>query len=93
MKNTIPLGPATVTPGEILREEFLVPMGLSIRELSRRMGCGPMRVSEIVNGKRAVTAETALRLAAALGTSARFWMNLQAGHDLAKAARSLKLAA
>jgi addiction module HigA family antidote len=93
MKNTIPLGPAAVTPGEVLREEFIIPMGLSIRELSRRMGCGPMRLSEIVNGKPAITAETALRLAAALGTSARFRMNLQTSHDLAKAARELKLAA
>jgi len=93
MKNTIPLGPAAVTPGEILREEFLVPMELSLRELARRMGCGPMRLSEIVHGKRAITAETALRLSAALGTSAKFWMNLQTNHDMAKAAQNLKLAA
>ena len=93
MKNTIPLGPAAVTPGEILREEFLVPMELSLRKLARRMGCGPMRLSEIVHDKRAITVETALRLSIALGTSAKFWMNLQTNHDLAKAAQSLKLAA
>jgi antitoxin HigA-1 len=86
MKEQVALGAAAVTPGEILAEEFLEPLGLSHRELARRMEVNPMRVNEIVRGQRAITADTALRLAEALGTSARFWMNLQTNHDLAIAA-------
>jgi len=93
MKERIALGAAAVTPGEILAEEFLKPMGLSQRELARRMGVRPMRVNEIVRGKRSITAETALRLGAALGVSARFWMNLQSNHDLAVAALAQRKAA
>ena len=83
--NNTPLGPATIAPGEILREEFLVPMGLSIREVSRRMGCGAMRISEIINGKRQITPGTAIRLAKVFDTTPMFWMILQLRHDLAKA--------
>jgi addiction module HigA family antidote len=96
MKNQtydVPLGAALVTPGEILEEEFLKPMGISQNKLAQVMGVGRMRVSEIVRGKRAISAETALRLGKALGTGARFWMNLQTTHDLAVAARKLKIAA
>ena len=89
----IALGAAAVTPGEILAEEFLEPLGLSHRELARRMDVNPMRVNEIVRGQRAITADTALRLAQALGTSARFWMNLQTNHDLAIAALARRKAA
>lgn len=81
----VPLGPALVTPGEILDEEFLKPMGLSRSALAERMGVPRMRISEIVRGKRAITAETAILLGEVLGTSARFWMNLQTSHDLALA--------
>lgn len=81
-----PLGPAFVTPGEILDEEFLKPMGLSQSAVANQMGVARMRISEIVRGKRAITAETAILLAETLGTSARFWMNLQTSHDLAVAA-------
>lgn len=87
--NRVPLGPALVSPGEILDEEFLKPMGLSQSALAGRMGVTRMRISEIVRGKRAITAETAILLGGVLGTSPRFWMNLQASHDLAVA--SLKL--
>lgn len=87
------MGAATVTPGEVLAEEFLKPLGLSQRELARRMGVKPMRVSEVVRGKRSITADTALRLGEALGTSARFWMNLQSTHDLAIAALAQRKAA
>jgi addiction module HigA family antidote len=75
MKTTfhIPLGPAANTPGDILREEFLLPLGLSIRDLSRKMGCGPMTVSEIVRGKRSVTARTSILLGRALGVSPSFF--------------------
>jgi len=93
MKNQVALGAASVTPGEILAEEFLEPMGLSHRELARRMGVAPMRVNEIIRGKRAITADTALRLARVLGTTPRFWMNLQANHDLALAALAQRRAA
>ena len=89
----IALGAAAVTPSEILAEEFLEPLGLSHRELARRMGVNPMRVNEIVRGQRAITADTALRLAEALGTSARFWMNLQTNYDLAVAALARRKAA
>ncbi len=82
----VPLGAAEVSPSDVLREDFMEPMGLSVRELARRMGCVPMRVSDILRGKRGVTAETALMLARALNTSPRFWLNMQATHDLAKAA-------
>ena len=85
MTNTFPLGPAAVSPGEILRDEFLIPMGLSIREVSRRMKCGPMRISEIISGKRQITVLTAMDLSKVLGTTPMFWMVLQVRHDLAKA--------
>jgi antitoxin HigA-1 len=89
----IPLAPADVTPGEILREEFLEPLGMNQAELAHRMGVDPMRVSAILRGKRAVTAETAIRLADVFGTSARFWLGLQNDHDLAIAAQKLVAAA
>jgi addiction module HigA family antidote len=92
MDERIALGAAAVTPGQILSEKFLEPMGLSQRELARRMGVKPMRISEIIRGKRAITAATALRLAEVLGASARFWMNLQSNHDLARAALAYRKA-
>jgi antitoxin HigA-1 len=73
---------APVPPGEILREDFLVPLGLSARALAREIDVPPNRVTGILNGTRAITAETALRLAARFGASAEFWMALQAAHDL-----------
>jgi antitoxin HigA-1 len=92
-KHSVPLGPASVSPGEILHEEFLVPLGMSQAELAAEMGVGRMRISELVRGQRAITAETAILLSRVLGTSARFWMNLQVSHDLAKASLKLKAAA
>lgn len=80
---------ANVSPGEVLLEEFLRPLGLSQTALARAMHVPPRRVNEIVLGKRTVTADTALRLARALGTSERFWLGLQDDYDL-EAAR-LKL--
>ena len=73
---------APVTPGDVLREEFMVPLNLSARALARDMDVPPNRITEIMNGERAVTAETALRLARRFSTSAEFWMNLQTIHDL-----------
>jgi len=83
---SIPLAPAKVTPGEILEKEFLEPLNISQNELAKRMNVPRMRISQIVRGQRAITAETAIKLAKALGTSAQFWMNLQTAHDLAKEA-------
>jgi addiction module HigA family antidote len=72
-----------VHPGEILREEFLVPLGLSQSRLARDTSMPPRRIHEIVRGTRAITADTALRLARYFGTTERFWLNLQTQHDLA----------
>nr|CAX84000.1 Plasmid maintenance system antidote protein, XRE family [uncultured bacterium] len=69
-------------PGEVLREDFLRPMGLSQYALAKALGVPQIRVSEIVNGKRAVTPDTALRLARYFGTSAEFWTGMQATYDL-----------
>ncbi len=78
-----------IHPGEILLEEFLQPMGISQNALARAAGVPPRRINEIVLGKRGVTADTAIRLAAALGTSERFWLGLQADYDLEEAHASL----
>jgi len=78
------LGPA-VAPGEILLEEFLKPLDLGQVEAARRLGISLNRLNEIVLGKRAVTADTALRLARLLKTSPQFWMRLQADWDLHRA--------
>ena len=74
-----------VHPGEVLAEEFLAPLGLSSAALARATGVPPNRISAIVAGRRSVTGDTALRLAAALGTTPEFWMSLQSGYDLARA--------
>ena len=74
-----------VHPGEVLSEEFLVPMALSQNALARALGVPPRRVNEIVLGKRSITADTALRLAKAFGTSEGFWLGLQADYDLEEA--------
>jgi len=74
-------------PGEILREDFLPEYGLSAGSLARHMGLTDrQRVERLVRGKQAVTADTALRLGRVFGTSAEFWTNLQAAHDLSSAA-------
>lgn len=71
-----------IHPGEVLLEEFLLPLNISQNALARAAGVPPRRINEIVLGKRSITADTAVRLAAALGTSERFWLGLQADHDL-----------
>jgi len=73
---------APAHPGEVLREDFLKPLGLSQYALAKAIDVPQIRVSEIVNGKRAVTPDTALRLARYFGTSAEFWMGMQATYDL-----------
>ena len=77
-----------IHPGEILLEEFLNPMGISQNRLARAMDVPPRRINEIVHGNRAVTADTALRLARVLGTSEQFWMGLQADYDLEEARKA-----
>jgi antitoxin HigA-1 len=69
-------------PGEVLREDFLKPLGMSQYALAKALGVPEIRISEIVNGKRAVTPDTALRLARYFGTSAEFWLGMQTSFDL-----------
>ena len=70
-----------VTPGELLREEFLVPMGLTQYRLAKEIGVPAQRISEIVNGKRSVTADTDLRLCRFFGLSNGYWLRAQAAYD------------
>ena len=71
-----------IHPGEILLEEFLGPLGLTQYRLAKSLSVPPRRINEIVHGTRAITADTALRLARFFGTSERFWLNLQSVYDL-----------
>jgi addiction module HigA family antidote len=71
-----------IHPGEILLEEFLQPLEVSQYRVARDISVPPRRINEIVHGKRAITADTALRLARYFGTSERFWLNLQSRYDL-----------
>lgn len=73
-------------PGEVLKQEFLVPLEMSASALARALGIPTNRVTSIINGTRSVTADTALRLARYFGTTPEFWINLQAAHDLSSAA-------
>lgn len=73
---------AAVHPGEVLLEEFLLPMEISQYRLAKEIGVPPRRINEIVHGTRAVSADTAIRLARYFGTSERFWLNLQTQWDL-----------
>lgn len=88
----IPRNRKPTHPGEILREEFLKPMEMSQVELAKKMGVPIQRVNTLINGKRDVTAETAILLARALKTSSEFWMNLQVAYDLYEAMRSMEAA-
>jgi addiction module HigA family antidote len=80
-----------IHPGEILLEDFLKPMGISINKLAREIDVPPGRISTIVNGKRSITADTALRLGVYFGVSPELWLNLQADYDLRVARRNIKL--
>jgi addiction module HigA family antidote len=70
-----------IHPGEVLKEEFLDPLGITQYRLAKAIGVQPIRIGEICAGRRAITADTALRLARALGTTAGFWLGLQADYD------------
>ena len=74
--------PANITPGEILETDFLKPLSLSQYRLTKDIGVPPRRINEIVKGKRAITADTALRLGRYFQMSAQFWLNLQSHYDL-----------
>ncbi len=78
-----------IHPGEVLREEFLIPLGISQYRLAKEIGVTEARISAICTGKRAVTADTALRLAAFFGTTSGFWLGLQADYDTEEAAKEL----
>ena len=80
MTRQIPL----IFPGEILLEEFLRPLGISQYALAKATGVSARRINEIVHGTRAITADTALRLAAFFGTDAQSWINLQTNYDIAR---------
>jgi antitoxin HigA-1 len=71
-----------IHPGEVLLEEFLGPLGISQYRLAHAISVPPRRINEIVHGNRAISADTALRLSRFFGTSAQFWLNLQARYDL-----------
>lgn len=81
---------ASTHPGEMLRQEFLIPLGISQNALALKIRVPATRIGEIVHGKRAVTPDTALRLARFFGNSPEFWLNLQQMHDLSKARLELK---
>jgi addiction module HigA family antidote len=78
----IPADRPPTPPGEMLREEFLTPLGMTQAELAERIGVSYVRLNEIINGRRGITPSTALRLAKALGTSPEFWLNGQLAVDL-----------
>jgi len=77
------------TPGEILRDEFLLPLGMTQRQLAGHLGCDLKVINRIINGRTSVTAEMALKLGAAFRTSPEFWLNAQKAVDLHRAARHL----
>lgn len=81
---------APATPGEILKEEFLSEFGLSQKQLANAVGISPNRIADIVNNRRRITADTAVRLGLFFGNSPEFWLNLQTHHDLKLARRNLK---
>jgi antitoxin HigA-1 len=72
-------------PGTILKEEFLVPLEMSARQLADAIDVPPNRITELIRERRGITADTAIRLSRYLGTTAKFWLNLQYAHDLSKA--------
>lgn len=75
-------------PGEVLKEEYLVPLGLSARFLAKELDVPANRLTEIMRGARDVSADTAIRLGRYFRTDPRFWLNLQAAHDLSKAEKA-----
>ena len=81
----------SIHPGEILRSEFMEPLGLSAYRLAKELHISALRVNDLVLGKRGITADTALRLSRYFGNSAQFWIGLQSGHDMWLASKSKSL--
>jgi addiction module HigA family antidote len=81
---------APITPGEMLKEEFLAEYRLSQNQLAKSIGISPNRITEIVNNRRRISADTALRLGLYFGNSPEFWLNLQTHYDLKMARKNLK---
>ena len=81
---------ANIHPGEVLQEEFLIPMGISAYRLAKSIGVQQTRISLIIKGERGITADTAMRLSKYFGTTPEFWMNLQREHDLRKVKAEIK---
>jgi addiction module HigA family antidote len=79
-----------IHPGEVLLEDFMKPLGLSQYRLAKDIGVAPMRISQIVNGQRSITADTAMRLARYFGTSAAVWLRYQVRYDLEVAEKELR---
>ena len=79
-----------IHPGEVLLEDFMKPMGISARKLAADIDVSPSRISELVNGQRPITADTALRLGLFFAMEPRFWLNLQAEYDMRIATRELR---
>jgi addiction module HigA family antidote len=79
-----------IHPGEVLMEDFMKPLGLSQYRLAKDIGVTPIRISQIVNGQRAITVDTAMRLARYFGTSAEVWLHLQVRYDLEVAEKQLR---
>ena len=75
-------------PGETIKEEYLVPLGMSVNALAKELGIGAGRLNDIIRGRRGITADTALRLARYFGTTPELWINLQAFYDLRMAQRT-----
>ncbi|MFP4420792.1 MAG: HigA family addiction module antitoxin [Desulfococcaceae bacterium] len=74
--------PEPIKPGEILKEDFMEPLGISMNQLSRDLSVPPNRIGEMVNGRRSISPDTALRLERYFGVESQFWLNLQTEHDL-----------
>lgn len=87
----LPKNRVSTHPGEVLYEEFLLPLGLTQTAFARHIGIPPRRISEVIHGKRGVTSEMAWLFSQALGTSAEFWMDLQTLHDLSVARPKRKI--
>ena len=81
-----------IHPGEILLEDFMKPMGISARQLAADIDVSPSRISDLVNGNRPITADTALRLGLFFNMDPRFWLNLQTEYDMRQASRTLTAA-
>ncbi len=89
----VPTNRIPTHPGEMLLEEFIKPLGITQSDFADRIGISRVRLNEIIRGRRGGTADTALRLAKALGTSPLFWLNGQAAYDLARALKTTRLGA